>query len=87
MGWSGKPSLWKMRISQLLQEQGKEGKPREEKEFGALKDKKEPVQMEYNEQREDGMKQEGSRQYQALIYHLGARESSTWRAVILFKVG
>lgn len=43
--------------------------------------------MEHNEQREDGMKQEGSRQRQALIYHLGARESSTWWAVILFKVG
>lgn len=37
MGWSGKLSLWKVRISQLWQEQGKEGKPREEKEFGTLK--------------------------------------------------
>lgn len=41
--------------------------------------------MEHNEQREDDIKQEGSRQSQATIYHLRARESSTWWAIILFR--
>lgn len=41
--------------------------------------------MEHNEQREDDIKQGGSRQSQAQIYHLRARESLTWWATILFR--
>lgn len=47
-----------------------------------LKNRKEPFRMEQNEQREDDVKQGGSRQSQAPIYHLRARESSTWWAII-----
>lgn len=50
-----------------------------------LKNRKEPFRMEQNEQREDDVKQGGSRQSQAPIYHLRARESSTWWAIILFR--
>lgn len=43
--------------------------------------------MERNEQRVDVIKQGGSRQYQAPVCHLGARESSRWWTVILSTVG
>ena len=56
MGCLAKLSRRRMRGSHLWQEQGKEGMPSEGEEFGVLKNRKEPVWMERNEQREHGMK-------------------------------
>lgn len=87
MRWSRKLYLRRRRISQLWQDQRKEGRPREEKGFGVLKNRNYLVRRKHNEQKEQSMRQGGSRQYQAAICHFRARESSTWWAVILSRVG